>query len=116
MQKLKNYLYPTHEAHVRITADGNTVQADGVPEWPGSHSLPDYYHSGLCAIFNLLESMLPSLSCISVMGIWQHGDYPSFYAIDLWAQTGQEGFYLPMASAASLFSQFGIPYYHQPLI
>ena len=115
MHRLKDSLPPLYEAHVRLTCDGRTLHADGLPEGPDTVPLPGWYCSGLSAIFHLLESMLPSITCISVLGIWHQGEDPVFCALDLWAQTGEEGFYLPMSSAAMLFQQNGIPYYHKPV-
>ena len=116
MTQMSNYLYPLHEAHVRITCDGNSIHLDGLPMGPDTIILPPYYQSGLYAIFHILEAMVPAMRCISILGIWteapEAGEAP-FCAFDLWIQSDErEGYYLPMASAASLFSNNGIPYYH----
>lgn len=117
---MNDYLYPLYEAHVRLTCDGNALHADGLPQGPDSLPLPAFYRAGVFAIYHILEAMLPSILCISIMGIWsqkQESTEAPFCAFDLWIQCDEnEGFYLPMASAASLFSNNGIPYYHQPLL
>ena len=115
-----NQHHALQEAHVRITCDGNAIHLDGLPMGPDTFTLPPYYQSGLYAIFHLLEAKVPAMLCISILGIWRETpetkDAP-FFAFDLWIQNDQrEGFYLPMESAASLFSRNGIPYYHQPQI
>ena len=117
---MNTYLYPLHEAHVRLFQDGNALHIDGLPAGPDSLSLPAFYHNGTLAIFHFLESMLPGLVGINILGIWTEDPDKKgapFCAFDLWVQTCEtEGFYLPMASAHSLFSQNGIPYFHKPLI
>jgi hypothetical protein len=37
-------------------------------------------------------------------------------AFDIWVQAGEEGCFLPMDTAAKLFCQNGIPYFHSPLM
>ena len=115
---MNDALYPLYEAHVHLTCDGLTLHADGLPSGPDSLTLPSFYHAGLCSIYTLLDKMLPDLSCISVLGIWRqeaHDSRSDFIAFDLWAQQGEEGFYLPMKTAQALFSQHGIPYFHLPV-
>lgn len=114
MAKLNDYLYPLYEAHVRLHCDGLSLHADGFPAGPDTLSLPALYTTALCNIFCLLEKLVPALTCISILGIWTDRDALPFCAMDLWLQTGDEGFYLPMKTAASLFSEQGIPYYHKP--
>ncbi len=114
MAKLNDYLYPLYEAHVRLHCDGFSLHADGFPSGPDSVPVPERCRTGLCNIYSLLENMVPALTCISVMGIWTYGAQFPFCAMDLWVQTGDDGFYLPMRSAAALFCEQGIPYYHHP--
>ena len=106
--------YPIYESHVRITSDGLTLCLDGSPEGVNA-TLPAFYHTGICGIFHLLERQFPTLACISVLGILDAREEAPFTAFDLWLQIGEEGFYLPMAYAASRFRDNGIPYFHQPL-
>ena len=117
MTQFNDYLYPMNEAHVRLFYDGESFHLDGLPAGAEAVELPEHYRRGMSAIFNLLESMAPNLSCISVMGVWfnQQAQDP-FVAFDIWLQQDAEGFYLPMASSASLFRENGIPYFHKPLI
>ena len=117
MTQFNDYLYPMNEAHVRLYYDGETFHLDGLPAGSESVELPEIYRRGAQAIFHLLERMAPDLSCISLMGVWFHGQeqYP-FVAFAIWLQQDDEGFYLPMASSASLFRENGIPYFHKPLI
>ena len=108
------FLYPKYEEHVRLHCDGIALHSDGLRSGPDALPLPEFYSRGLFAVFQLLEAMLPGLVCISVMGIWEDKDDAPFTAFDLWLQTGEEdGFYLPLATAASLFSQNGIPYFRK---
>ena len=117
MTQFNNYLYPLNEAHVRLYYDGDSYHLDGLPAGHESVELPETCRRGMSAIFSLLESMVPGLSCISVSGIWFHRQSPDpFVAYDIWLQQDTEGFYLPMASSASLFRENGIPYFHKPLI
>lgn len=115
MAPFSDYLYPLNEAHVRLHYDGETVHLDGLPAGPDSVSLPELYRRGVQALFNLLESMVPDITCVSLLGIW-FAQQPSapFIAFDIWIQRDSEGFYLPMSSSASLFRENGIPYFHKP--
>ena len=93
---------------------------EDLPEWAAHSTLPQNYHRGMQGIFHLLEARVPDLVRICVAGIWsgkeENRDAP-FCAFDLWVQTGpDEGFYLPVASAHSLFSDNGIPYFHAPVL
>lgn len=117
MTSFNDYLFPLNEAHVRLNYDGENIHLDGLPDGPDTLILPELYQRGLRAVYNLLESMVPDLSCISVSGIWfsQHPSSP-FVAFDTWIQRDEEGFYLPAASSASLFRENGIPFFHKPLI
>lgn len=105
--------YPISESHVRVTCDGLTLCLDGQAESVAS-TLPAFYHTGICGIFHLLTRQFPALSCISILGILDAQEDAPFTAFDLWLQIGDEGFHLPMAYAASLFRDNGIPYYHKP--
>ncbi len=116
MTKLNDTLYPLYEEHVHLLCDGKALHADGLPQPCSAASLPDYYRAGLCGIYSLLERMVPAITCLSMLGIWHAGEDPLVVAFDLWVQTGDEGFYLPMSTAAALFRDNGIPYYHHPLI
>ncbi len=120
MTKNNSFLYSLEEVHIRMEMDGGGVLMDGFPEGFKPASLPAFYKSGMLAIFHVLESMIPAMAGISVMGIWSAREADAnapFCAFDLWVQTGpEEGFYLPMASAHSLFSDNGIPYYHVPVL
>ena len=114
MKRMKDHLFPLSEAHVTLLFDGETLHADGLPDGPDSRPLPGFYQRGIGSIFHLLESMLPSLTCISIQGVWFLGEDAPFCAMDIWLQTQDRGFYLPMDSAALLFSRNGIPYFHKP--
>ena len=109
------FLYSHYEEHVRVHCDGIGIHSDGLRSGSDALPFPEFYARGLFAIYQLLEAMLPGLACISVMGMWEDDADAPFTAFDLWLQTGEEdGFYLPMATAASLFGQNGIPYFHKP--
>ena len=120
MRQTEHFLFSPSETHAHLCFDGKTLHTDNCPGEPDALRLPPSFLSGLSAIFHILEALLPSLLCISIMGIWssQEEDREApFCAFDLWVQLEQEeGFFLPMASARSLFSDNGIPYYHKPLI
>ena len=116
MKRLNDTIYPLYESHVYITCDAVEFHIDGLPGGPDSAGLPEFYHFGLHMIFHLLERMVPAISCMSVMGIWHQGQQPVFTAFDIWVQTGDEGFHLPMATAAILFSNNGIPYFRRPAV
>ncbi len=108
------FLFSHYEEHVRIHCDGIAIHSDALRSGPDALPLPEFYSRGFFAIYHLLEAMLPGLVCISVMGMWEDNVAAPFTAFDLWLQTGEEdGFYLPLASAHSLFSQNGIPYFHK---
>ena len=112
-----SFLNPRYEEHARLFSDGITVQLDGFRSGPEALPLPAFYKSAFCNVFHLLEKMLPGLQGISVLGIWREDEDNPFCAWDLWLLTGEDdGFYLPMDTAASLFSQNGIPYFHRPLL
>ena len=112
-----SFLYPNYEEHVRLHFDGISLHSDALRSGPDALPFPELYERGMRAIYHLLEAMLPGLVCISAMGMWEdRRDYP-FTAFDLWLQTAEEdGFYLPMATAASLFGQNGIPYFHKSVL
>ncbi|MBO4466588.1 MAG: hypothetical protein J5745_00600 [Bacteroidales bacterium] len=114
MTKLNDTLYPLYEEHVHLLCDGLALHVDGLPQSFSAASLPDFYRVGLCSIYALLERMVPAITCLSVLGIWHAEEDPLVVAFDLWVQTGEEGFYLPMSTAAALFRDNGIPYYHHP--
>ena len=111
MSRLDEFLYAPREEHVHFYCDGITLYTDGLCE----EAVPARLKEALCNIFCLLESRLPTLESICVSGVFFLGNEPGFCAVDIWLQTEEEGFYLPMLSAASLFSDNGIPYYHQAL-
>lgn len=116
MTQNKEFLFPLFEAHVRVLADAASIHIEGLPDGPDTLPLPSLYKNGIRAIYNLMESMVPLLSCICISGIWDVREAHPFTAFDIWIQQEtEEGFYLPMASALSLFRENGIPYYHRPL-
>ena len=108
------FLNSHYEEHVRVHCDGISFHSDGLRSGPDTLPFPECYARGFFAIYQLLEAMLPGLVCISVMGLWEDKRDSPFTAFDLWLQTGEEdGFYLPSATAVSLFSQNGIPYFRK---
>ena len=110
----KPFLFSNYEEHVRVHCDGIDIHTDGLRSGPDALPLPEWYHRGFLAIYHLLESMLPGLICISILGMWEEDESAPFTAFDLWLQTGEEdGFYLPLSSAHTLFSQNGIPYFRK---
>ena len=117
MERENAFLYPRYEEHATLFCDGISLHSDGFVSGPDKLPLPAFYEAGLCAIYHLLERMLPGLQGISVHGIWWDDESAPFCAWDLWLLIGEDdGFYLPMSSTASLFSQNGIPYFHRPLL
>ena len=105
--------FPLGEAHVRLSCDGISLQAENLPEG-SAQGLPAVYLNGLNMIFCFLVQEFPSLESIRVGGIWYAESCPRFCAFDLWVQTREAGLYLPMETAAALFSHNGIPYFHRP--
>ena len=101
------------EYHVHISCNLTEMHLDGLPEGL-LEDIPEYLRRSMKGIFALLEARIPGLTWISVMGTWIPGARPVFCAFDLWAQTGEEGGYLPMSAAAALFRDNGLPYYHYP--
>ncbi|MBO4633852.1 MAG: hypothetical protein J5669_00600 [Bacteroidales bacterium] len=101
------------EYHVHISCNWTEMHLDGLPEQDGK-DIPEHICRGVRAIYALLETRIPGLTWISIMGTWIPGKRPTFCAFDLWAQTGEEGWYLPMETTAALFRDNGIPYYHYP--
>lgn len=109
MTQLNHYLYPREESHVSLICNGETLQAEGLS--PNTNHIPQLYQRGCLAIYHLLESHLPFLSCISIKGIWFSQEMESpFVAFSIWVQQEKEGFYLPFATSASLLQANGIPY------
>ena len=106
--------FPLHEAHVRLHCNGLTLEVEDLPEQSVPEALPSGYLNGLCMIYHVLKQEFPSLESIRVAGIWYAGTQPLFCAFDLWVQTQEGGVYLPMETAALLFSHNGIPYFHRP--
>lgn len=116
MKKEHTFLYSGCEEHASIFCNGTAFHIDGFRSGPDNLSLPLYYASGFKAIFHLLSGMLPGLIGIDSMGIWTEDTSAPFLAWDLLLLTSEDdGFFLPMSSAASLFSRNGIPYFHRPL-
>ncbi len=102
------------EYRIRIIADGIAVNVEGINF---SCPVPDSMVSGLQMIFSLMGTSIRDLSFIAVSAIlFKEGRHSQICAFDIWAQAGEEGFYLPMALCAKLFSQNGIPYYHCPFM
>ena len=117
MTQFNHYLYPINEVHVRLYYDGEVFHLDGMPEGREEEELPEYYKRGVRSIFNLLESMLPALSCIGLMGVWfGEEDENPLVVFSIWVQQENEGFYLQMGTAATLLRENGIPYFHKPII
>ena len=110
-------LFTLNEDHVRLSFDGEAFQLEGLAEGPDTVILPELYERGIRALYNLLESRVPQLRRICISGIWffRQPSQP-FEAFDIWLQPQDEGFYLPMATSASLFRENGIPYYHKPYV
>ncbi len=116
MTSFNDYLYPLNEVQVRLYFDGESFYLDGFPQEAEPAELPEVCKRGVRAIFNLMENMVPGLTCLIIQGVWFHKQENPFVAFSIWLQHDPEGFYMPMASAASLFQENGIPYFHQPLI
>jgi len=112
MKTLRNATTAPREEHVHLICDGLQLHVDGLPLAEECPTWPPFYRAGLCNIYALLESRLPALTCISVLGIWRAGKDVPVVAFDIWVQTGEEGFYLPMSTAEELFRGQGIPYFH----
>jgi len=104
------------EHHIHIICDGKTIQIDGLPESLSEKNLPDYYVRGLQMIYSFIEARIRSVSCVCISGIWFCGSIPAVAAFDIWLQAGEDGFFLPMSTAARLFSDNGIPYFHTPFM
>ena len=116
MKKDNSFIYARHEEHATLFCDGSSLHLDAFESGPDNLPLPPFYEAAFRAVFHLLEGMLPGLQGICAQGVWSDDESSPFIAWDLWLLTGKEdGFYLPMSSAAALFSQNGIPYYHRPI-
>ena len=106
MTRLNSFLYSLEEVHIRLEHAGGGVFLEGFPEGFEHGPLPAFYHNDMVGI--------------SVMGVWSTREQDAkapFCAFDVWVQSGpEEGFYLPVASAHSLFSSNGIPYFHAPVL
>lgn len=113
-RKKKHHSPSLSEFHVRILCNGVAIQLEGVPASHGTPALHSLYKSGLFMIYHLLECMIPQMDCISVSGTWHPGASLPFRAFDIWVEGDGEGFYLRMDTAAALFADNGIPYYHKP--
>lgn len=114
MTIFNDFLYPKSEAHVQLFCDGVSLYTEGLPE--GSEPVSESLKQVIFNIFSLLESRLPALDGICVSGVYFWEKAPVFCAVDIWLEAEGNGFFLPMASAASLFSDNGIPYYHKPVL
>ena len=101
------------EYHVHISCNLTEMHIDGLPEGR-TEDIPEPVRRSVRAIYALLEAHVPGLTWISILGTWSPGARPAYCAFDLWVQTGEEGGYLPMAKAAALFRDNGLPYYHCP--
>ena len=101
------------EYHVHLTCDLRSLQLDGLPAGE-KDQFPENIRQSVRAIHALLEAHIPGLTYICIMGIWTPGASPVFCAFDLWIQTGEAGWYLPMRYAAALFRDNGLPYFHLP--
>ena len=88
MSRQNDTLYPLYEEHVHLLCDGRQLHIDGLPQNCCASSLPDFYRVGLCMIYSLLETMVPAITCISVLGVWHADEDPLVSAFDIWVQTG----------------------------
>ena len=104
------------EYHIHIILEGKTIQIDGMPQRAGAIELPESYRQGLQMIYALIEARVRDVECVCIGGICFMGDKPCIAAFDIWIQQEQDGYFLPMAVAAKLFSENGIPYYHSPFL
>ena len=109
----KNPIYPVAESHVSLTCNGISLHIDSLSPLPEASPLNSLYKSGIFMIFSLLESMVPGISCISVEGTWHSGEEFPFCAYSIWVQQEEDGFFLPMQTAAALFQNNGLPYYRR---
>ena len=104
------------EYHIHIICDGQSVHIDGLPGGPDSAKLPDGIVRGFNMIWALVEARVGDAECICIGGIGYTGDVTAVAAFDIWVQTGDEGYYLPVDVSARLFSENGIPYFHSPFM
>lgn len=104
------------EYHIHIICDGESVHIDGLPGGPDSAKLPDTVLRGLNMIWALVEARVHDAECICISGIGYTGGILQVAAFDIWVQTGEEGFFLPMDVSARLFCENGIPYFHSPFM
>ena len=104
------------EYHIHIICDGQSVHIDGLPGGPDSITLPDSILRGINMIWALVEARVGDAECICIGGIGYTGDVTAVAAFDIWVQTGEEGFFIPMDVSARLFSENGIPYFHSPFM
>ena len=104
------------EYHIHIICDGQSVHIDGLPGGPDSITLPDTILRGINMIWALVEARVGDAECICIGGIGYTGDVTAVAAFDIWVQTGDEGYYLPVDVSARLFSENGIPYFHSPFM
>lgn len=114
MANYGNFIFPTGETHARMGFNGRDIYVEGLPEGKEAASIPDLYKKGAGAVYSIIESLLPGVESISFLGIWFEGEALPFVAFDLWAQGEREGFYFPQSTAATLFRDNGIPYFHKP--
>ncbi len=104
------------EYHIHIICDGESVHIDGLPGGPDSAKLPDGIVRGFNMIWALVEAMAHDAECICISGIGYTGGILQVAAFDIWVQTGEEGFFIPMDVSARLFCENGIPYFHSPFM
>jgi len=108
MSTLTLPLFPVDEYHVHLVDDGLSLHIDGLPSGPETALPPEVVRRGIRTIFNLLESRIRGLTCICLEATWIRG---RFRAYSIWAQLSDEGFFLPMSTAANLFRECGLPFY-----
>ena len=91
MTRLNSFLYSLEEVHIRLEHDGGGVFLEGFPEGFEHGPLPAFYHNGMLAIYHMLESMIPAMVGISVMGVWSTREQDakaSFFAVEVWVESG----------------------------
>ena len=104
------------EYHIHIICDGQSVHIDGLPGGPDSITLPDSILRGIIIFWALVEARVGAAECLCTGGLGYTRDVTAVAAFDIWVQTGDEGYYLPVDVSARLFSENGIPYFHSPFM
>ena len=104
------------EYHIHIVCDAESVHIDGLPGGPDSMTIPENIVRGINMIWELVNARIKDADCVCVSGIGYTGEKLVIAAFDIWVQTLDEGYYLPMDISAKLFSENGIPYFHSPFM